>query len=61
MTKDRESTYCAEKMVFDCSLDEQELLQEIKEESRRLLMAPHDRFIDKEMQVDTTQENACAS
>ncbi len=61
VTKDQESTYCAKKMVFHHSLDEQELLQETKEESRRLLMAPLDRFIDKETQADTAQENACAS
>jgi hypothetical protein len=48
-------------MAFDRSLDEQELLQETKEESLRLLMAPLDRFINKEMQVDTAQENAPAS
>jgi hypothetical protein len=61
VTKDRESTYCAKKLAFDHSLDEQELLRETKEESRRLLMAPHDRFIDKETQMDTMQENAHAS
>ncbi len=54
------STYCAKKMVFDPSLDEQELLQ-TKEESCWLFMAPLDRFIDKETQADTAQENACAS
>ncbi len=48
-------------MAFDHSLDEQELPQETKEESRRLLMAPLDRIIDKEMQADTAQENARAS
>jgi hypothetical protein len=46
------------KMVFDHSLDEQEHLQETEEESCWLLMAPLDRFIDKEMQADTAQENA---
>ncbi len=48
-------------MAFDHSLDEQELLQETKEESHWLLMAPPDRFINDEMQVDTAQENARAS
>jgi hypothetical protein len=48
-------------MAFNHSLDEQELPQETKEESRSLLMAPLDRIIDKEMQADTAQENACAS
>jgi hypothetical protein len=61
VTKDCESTYCAKKMVFDHSLDEQELLWETREESCMLLMAPHDRFIGKETQADTTQENARAS
>jgi hypothetical protein len=61
VTKDRKSTYCAKKMVFGHSSDEQELLQETKEESCRLLMAPLDRFMDKETQADTAQENACAS
>jgi hypothetical protein len=48
-------------MVFNRSLDEQELIWETEEESCRLLIAPHDRFFDEEMQVDTTQENARAS
>jgi hypothetical protein len=48
-------------MAFDRSLDEQELLQEIEEESHPLLMALLDRFIDKETQADTAQENARAS
>ncbi len=60
VAKDRESTYFARRMAFDRSLDEQDLLWETKEESWRLLMAPHDRFIDKEMQANTTTENACA-
>jgi hypothetical protein len=59
-TKDRESTYSAKK-AFDRSLDEQELLRETEEESHRLLMAPLDRFINKVMQADTAQDNACAS
>ncbi len=37
-TKDCKSTYCAKKIAFDCSLDEQELFWETKEESCRLLM-----------------------
>jgi hypothetical protein len=61
VTKDCESTYCAKKMVFDGSLDEQEILQETKEESCRLLMAILDRFINKETQADPAQENARAS
>jgi hypothetical protein len=48
-------------MAFDSRLDEQELLQETKEESGWLLMDPLDRFINKETQADTAQENACAS
>jgi hypothetical protein len=53
VTKGCKSTYCAKKMAFNRSFDEQELLQETKEESCRLLMAPLDRFINKEMQADT--------
>ncbi len=37
-----------QKMAFNRSVDEQDLLRETEEESWRLLMAPHDRFIDKE-------------
>jgi hypothetical protein len=48
-------------MAFDCSLDEQELLHKTKEVSCWLLMAPLDGFINKKMQVDTAQGNACAS
>ncbi len=48
-------------MAFDRSLDERELLQKTKEESCWLLMAPLDRFINKETQADTAQENAHAS
>ncbi len=59
--KDGESTYFARKMAFDHSLDEEDCLWETKKESWRLLMAPHDRFIDKKMQANTTKENAHAS
>jgi hypothetical protein len=48
VTKDHESTYCAKKMVFNHSLDEQELLWETEEESCRLLMALHVRLINEE-------------
>ncbi len=54
MIKDGESTYFARKMAFNRSLDEQDLFLETKKESWRLLMAPHDRFIDKETQANTT-------
>jgi hypothetical protein len=61
VTKDGKSTYCAKKMVFDRSLNEQELLQETKEESCRLLMAPLDLFIGEKKEADIAQENARAS
>jgi hypothetical protein len=48
-------------MAFNCSLDKQDLLWETKKESQRLLMAPHDRFIDSETKANITKENARAS
>ncbi len=59
--KDKEITYFAKKMAFNRSLDEQDLHRETKDESQKLLMAPHDRFIDEEMQANITKENAHAS
>jgi hypothetical protein len=61
LIKDGEITYFARKMAFNHSLDKQDHLGETKKESRRLLMAPRDRFINKKTKANTTKENACAS
>jgi hypothetical protein len=59
--KGQQEYLLCQKKAFNRSLDEQELLLETEDESHRLLMAPLIRFINKETQADTAQENARAS